>query len=81
MREDCYSQLGYGDPSINNFILVCDTVKSILECTRKNHFQALCIQVDMPEKLWSCWGTYDHLVHKTKILQVINAIALENNKM
>ena len=41
--ENGYNALGYGDPNINSFILVCDTISSILTCTRRQQYQALCI--------------------------------------
>lgn len=78
---DAKSKVSESDPHINNFMLVCETIQDILNCPRRQHYQSLCSQVDIPSKLWSCWGTYDHVVHKTKILEVINAIVIENRTL
>lgn len=74
-------QVQSNDPSLNQFIQVCDTIQDILKVNRKANLQNICIQVDMPEKFWSCLGTYKSIVHKTKILQVMNAIAFNNKLM
>jgi len=76
--EDQYTLYGNNEhhDELYQFIQICDTIQAILRSFQKKHFQQICLQVDMPDKLWDCWGTYrEPFVHKAKILQVFNEIA------
>lgn len=49
----------------------------ILKSFSKANLQQVCLQIEMPERLWACWGTYRECVHRAKIFQVMKEIAKE----